>query len=92
MNPSSAVFASVVIITGTTIIRRMREAGKQPPRVMEAVVFGFILLIALLTLAIVMPSVAKILAYLGMVGAFVVNGPAVFTLLGNFGRVQKVGP
>lgn len=85
MNPSSVVFASVVIITSTTLIRRVRE-GKWSSHVIETIVFGFLLLIALLVLAIVLPSAAKILAYLGMVGAFVVNGPAVFGYLGNFGR------
>lgn len=85
MNPSSAVFASVVLITGSTLLRRMRDP-KHPTNAMEIIVFGFILLIALLTFAIVAPSIAKILAYLGMVGAFVVNGPAVFKFVGDFGR------
>ena len=85
MNPSSAVFASVVLITGSTLLRRMRDL-KHPTNAMEIIVFGFILLIALLTFAIVAPSIAKILAYLGMVGAFVVNGPAVFKFVGDFGR------
>jgi hypothetical protein len=85
MNPSSTAFASVIVITGTTIVRRMREKGWQT-HIMEIVVFGFILLIALLTLAIVIPPAALILGWLGMVGAFVVNGPAVFSLLGSFGK------
>lgn len=85
MNPSSAVVASVVVITSTTIIRRMRE-GKWQTHILEVIVFGFMLLIALLTLAIVLPGVAKILAYLGMVGAFAVNGPELFKFLGDFGR------
>ena len=89
MNPSSAVFSSVIIITGTTLLRRMRDS-KQPTNTMEIIVFGFILLIALLTLAIVAPPVARILAYLGMVGAFVVNGPAVFKFIGDFGRGKGV--
>jgi hypothetical protein len=57
--------------------------------IMEIVVFGFVLLIALLTLAIVLPSAAIILGWLGMVGAFAVNGPAVFSLLGSFGQSKK---
>lgn len=86
MEPSSAVVASVVVITGTSIIRRIREKKAGEAHVVEAVVFGFLLMFALLTLAIVMPTIAKVLAYLGMVGAFVVNGPAVFELLGDFGK------
>jgi hypothetical protein len=89
MNPSSVVIGSVVVITSTTLVRRMRE-GKGTVSVAEILVFGFLLMIALLVLAIVMPSVAKVLAYLGLVGAFVVNGPAVFKLLGDFGRGKGV--
>jgi len=85
VNASSTVFASTLVIVATTIVRRIRE-GTWSGHVVETVVFGFLLLIALLILAIVMPRFAQVLGYLGMVGAFVVNGPAVFTLLGNFGR------
>lgn len=85
MNPSSVVFASVVVITSTTILRRMRE-GKWQGHVVEVIVFAFLLLLALQILAIVLPTMAKILGYLGMVGAFVVNGPVVFKTLGDFGR------
>lgn len=89
MNPSNVVLASVVVITSTTILRRMRE-GTAQGHVAETIVFGFMLLVALLILAIVMPTVAKVFGYLGMVGAFVVNGPAVFKLVGNFGRGEGV--
>ena len=85
MNPSSTVVASVVVITATTIVRRMRE-GTWQQHVISTIVFGFMLLIALLTLAVVIPSAAQILAYLGLVGAFVLNGPAVFSFVGDFGR------
>lgn len=85
MQPSSAVTGSVVIIVGTTLIRRIRE-GKSQGHIIEVIIFGFLLLVALLLLAIVMPEVAKVLAMLGLVGAFVVNGPSVFEYLGNFGR------
>lgn len=89
MNPSSTVIASVVIITSTTIVRRIRD-GNWQGRIVETIVFGYLLLIALLVLAIVFPSIAQVFAYLGMVGAFLLNGPAVFTLLGNFGRGKGV--
>jgi len=89
VNPSNAVFASVLVITSTTVIRRVRD-GTWPGHVLETVVFGFMLLIALLILAIVLPSFARVLAYLGMVGAFVVNGPSLFELLGGFGRGRNV--
>lgn len=89
MYPSSLAMASVAIITSTTIVRRMRQ-GSWRGHVVETVVFGFMLLIALLIVAIVAPPVASILAYLGIVGAFVVNGPAVFQFLGSFGRGKAV--
>ncbi len=85
MNPSDAVVASVVVIVATTILRRMQE-GKWQGHVIEIIIFGFMLLVALLVLTIVSPTIAKAFAYLGMVGAFVVNGPAVFKMVGNFGR------
>lgn len=85
MNPSSTVFASVIIISATTVLRRMRQNTLQS-HFIEIVVFGFMLLIALLTLAIVAPTFAKTLGYLGIVGAFILNGPEVFKLAGDFGR------
>jgi hypothetical protein len=83
--PSSAVIASVVVITSTTIIRRIRE-GKWEHHIGEVLIFGWMLLVALMILAIISPTMAKTLAYLGIVGAFVVNGPQVFKLVGSFGR------
>lgn len=85
MNPSSVVVASVVVITSTTIVRRLRD-GTWQSHVLETIVFGFLLLIVLQILAITIPPLALILAYLGMVGAFIVNGPTVFKLLGDLGR------
>ena len=85
MNASSTVFASVIVIAGSTVVRRIRE-GTWAGHVVETVIFGFLLLISLLILAIVSPRFAQVLGYLGIVGAFVVNGPAVFGLLGDFGR------
>lgn len=85
MNPSSAAVASVLVIVSTTLLRRSRE-GKLTGHVIEIIVFGFMLLVALLLLAILVPTLAKVLAYLGMVGAFIGNGPALFKFLGDFGR------
>jgi len=85
VNASSTVFAATLIIVSTTIVRRIRN-GTWSGHVVETIVFGFLLLIALLILAIVTPRFAQVLGYLGLVGAFVVNGPALFELIGNFGR------
>ncbi len=92
MNPSNAVVASVLIITSTTIVRRIKEKKDYPQGyIVETIIFGFLLLVALLTLAIVMPQVAKVFAYLGIVGAFVVNGEVIFSALGDFGRTNGRG-
>lgn len=88
MNPSSIVFVSVVTIAGTTVIRRVKE-DKWEGHIVEVVVFAFLLLIALQLLALVLPGVAKVLGYLGIVGAFVINGPAVFGAAETFGRGKR---
>jgi hypothetical protein len=81
VNPSSAVVTSVVIITATTIVRRQRQ-GTLTGHFLETIVFGFMLLVALLLLAVLMPTVAEVLAYTGLIGAFVINGPEIFKLMG----------
>lgn len=86
MNPTDTVLISVVVIVGTTILKHIHE-GKGG--VLSPIVFGFLLATALLLIAVFAPRIAIALAYLGLVGAFAVNGPAVFTLMGNFGRDQK---
>jgi hypothetical protein len=83
VNPSSSVFVSIFVIVGTTILRRVRE-GKWEGTVIETVIFGFMLLLALQLLSLVMPQLAKVLGYLGIVGAFVVNGPAIFGYAKDF--------
>ncbi len=85
MSPSSSVFASVFVITATTIVRRIRE-DKWQGHVIETIIFGFLLLVALQLLVLVLPNFAKVMGYLGIVGAFIVNGPAVFGYIGEFGR------
>jgi hypothetical protein len=82
------VVASVVVIVGTTIVRHVR-AGTWRGNVVQVIIFGYLLAIALLILAIVVPVLAKILAYLGLVGAFAVNGPSVFAYLGDMGRNER---
>jgi hypothetical protein len=83
-NPSDVILGSVVVITGTTIIRNAYEK-KPKGTTFKPLAFGFMLTVALLAIAIGAPGFAKGLAYLGLVGAFVVNGPAVFALLGKLG-------
>lgn len=82
---SDVVIASVLVISGTTLFRRIRE-GTWKNHVVEIIVFGFLLLIALLLIAVISPTIAKTLAYLGMIGAFLVNGEEVLKFVGDFGR------
>lgn len=83
--PTDVILGSVVVITGTTILRNVRNKTKAGTT-FKPVLFGFLLAAALLTIAIGAPGFAKGLAYLGLVGAFVVNGPALFELIGSLGK------
>lgn len=81
-SPTGVVVGSVVVITGTTMLRLYSQpvkAGAKSPY--TPLIFGFLLLIALLAISIAAPGLAKGLALLGLVGAFVVNGPAVFAVV-----------
>jgi hypothetical protein len=90
VNPSDVVFGSVVVIVSTTLVRRIRE-GKWEGHVLEILIFGFLLLISLQLLVLVVPNVAKTLAYLGLVGAFILNGPAIFGYASKFNRTTIGG-
>ena len=98
---TDVILGSCFIIGTTSVVRVMKEnsllaktGGSVPPFVapsiaqksrMKPVVFAFGLTVALLGVAIVAPTVAKILAYLGLVGAFAVNGPVLFSMIGKLG-------
>ncbi len=86
MNP---ILPSVVVMAGTSIIRRVREQKNYEGTTTQIVLYAYLLYMALLLLNMVAPQVARTLAYLGIVGAFVVNGPAVFGYLGDLGKDQK---
>jgi hypothetical protein len=92
VNPTEIVIGSVSIIVATTIVRRLREHKvsfspvKGPKGIGAIIVFGFLLTIALLMIAIFAPRIAIALCYLGLVGAFALNGPAVFSYIGDIGR------
>lgn len=87
MDPTEAVLGAVVIIVGTTIIRIKRHPDpKSKVTPLKVIIFGFLLALALLAIAIVAPDAAKILAALGIVGAFALNGQELFTMIGDLGR------
>lgn len=77
MNPTDTIIISAVVITGSTIVRRVKRKQSE---YLQTVVFGFMVTFVLLLIAVPLPVVAKGLAYLGMVGAFAVNGPDIYEL------------
>jgi hypothetical protein len=73
---TGTVIAAGVIVTGSTLVRDVHEGkGRAAP-----IIFGFMMVSALLIISMASTKYAKGLAYLSMVGAFVVNGPAVFSI------------
>lgn len=84
MNVTNAVVTSVVVVVGTSMFRLSRQ-GKAKGNTIEIIVFGFMLLISLLIIAMVLPTVALVLAYLAMIGAFIANGPEIFKFVKDFG-------
>lgn len=83
-SPTDVIVGSCVIITATTVLRNSQEKTKAGTT-FRPVVFGFALAVVLLAIAIFAPGFSKGLALLGLVGAFVVNGPTLFTLIGKLG-------
>lgn len=77
MDPTDLIVISTVVVTGSTLIRDVKQGkgGLAGP-----IIFGFMMAAGLLLISIPLPRVAKGLAYLSLVGAFVVNGPSVFSV------------
>ncbi len=84
-NTTSVVLGSVVVITATSVLRNAHNKTKAG-QTFKPVIFGFGLAVALLAIAIVAPGFAKGLALMGLVGAFTVNGPALFEVVGKLGK------
>ena len=82
---TDAIIGSVALIGATTVIREVHEK-KSGKILFKPIVFSFALGVALLGMAIVAPNFARLLAILGLIGAFVTNGPAVFAVIGGLGK------
>lgn len=81
---NSIILISVGVMVGTTIIRHVHEKPKDVGKGYAApIAYGFFLAMALMLLALPLPRFTRGLAYLGMVGAFAVNGPVIFKMLGG---------
>lgn len=81
-SPTDTIVAATVIIAGSTMIKNAKAKKNH----FAPIVFGFLLTSALLIMAMFAPTFARMLAYMGMVGAFVVNGPAVFGVVSGIGK------
>lgn len=85
--PTDTIIIAVTVMVGSTIIRHVREKPKDVGKgYAKPIVYGFFLAIALLVLAVPFPTFAKGLAILGLIGAFAVNGPAIYSLAGKAGK------
>lgn len=76
---SDAVIISVIVIAGSAVIKDS-AAGKFT---FKPIVAGFMLGAALLLIAAASPGLAKGMAMLGVIGAVIENGPAVFKTVGG---------
>jgi hypothetical protein len=83
--PTGLIVAVGVIVTGSTVIRDVHE-GKTHA---APIVYGFMMVIALLLIGMGAPRVSRGLAYLSLIGALAVNGPAVFSIASGLSAAQK---
>jgi hypothetical protein len=83
MNDDTVIITGVALMVGSTILRHQVEKKGVAQGWGKPIAFGFFLAIALLLLSMPFPTFARALVYLGLVGAFAVNGPTVFKLVGG---------
>lgn len=76
MDDTDLIIAAGVVVTGTTLLRNATQGKRKA----APIVFGFLMVFFLLLVDMAAPKFARGLAYLAMVGAFVLNGSAVFKL------------
>lgn len=83
MTTTDAVVAAGIVMTGSTLARRKRLNQGQ---YMQTLLFGFMLTFVLLLLGLMLPTLTKWLALLGVVGAIVVNGPELFKFVAGVAK------
>jgi predicted tellurium resistance membrane protein TerC len=84
VDPTDPIIIACALMAGTTIVRHIAKPAKKATasdQYIKPILYGFFLAIGLLLLAIPFPTFAKYLAYLGIVGAFAVNGPTIYGLV-----------
>jgi len=84
---TGVILGSSVVITVTSVLRQA-QAKTPAATTFKPILFGFGLAFALLAMSMVAPGLARALAYMGLVGAFVVNGQAMFDLIGKLGGTK----
>jgi hypothetical protein len=87
MNTTETIIGAGVVVTGSTLIRNVR-GGKNHA---APVIFGFMMVAGLLVISLAAPKAAKGLAYFAMVGAFFVNGAAVFGIASSVAQSGSPG-
>lgn len=84
---TSLVLGAGVLVTGSTVIRDVHEGKTRA----APIVFGFMAVAALLVISMASDKTARGLSYMLMVGAFVVNGPAVFSIASGISGSKSPG-
>lgn len=80
-SPTDVIVIAGVVVTGSTMVRRYSQKKKGE---MQTLTYGVLMIFVLLVMAIPLPAFAKGLAYLSMIGAFVVNGPELVKITGQW--------
>lgn len=86
---SGVVLTAVALMAGSTIVRLVRQ-GKWQGNTGKVIIFAFILAVFLLAINQASPTVARVLSGLGVVGAFVLNGPYIFPTISTFAKSQPI--
>lgn len=88
MEATDTAIIAGVVVTGSTLIRDVKQnKPKAAP-----IIFGFMMVTGLLLISIPLPKVSKGLAYLALVGAFVVNGPSLFGTASSLTKSKSPAP
>lgn len=87
MSTTSLILGSSVVVAGSTVIRDVHEGKTRA----APIVFGFMMAAALLVISMGSDKVARGLSYMALVGAFAVNGPAVFSITSGIAGSKSPG-
>lgn len=86
-SPTGLILGTGVVVAGSTLIRDVHEGKTRA----APIIFGFMMVTALLLISLGSPKTARGLSYMALVGAFVVNGPAVFGIASGISKSPSPG-